>query len=262
MQKITIEYVKGPLGKGERKFYAIKADGIKKEFTSFDTKFAQYKPGTVLEIEAELSGDYVNIKEGWKVISEPSSASAVDSASMAHEYMRRIEMDIDARYRISALEAGVSLAVAGKISSLEDIKLHADQYYCWLTEQTPPVVRAGAPTPPVNKGEPKATAVTGSERKSPAEPEAGKAAKMATDQEFEKLGRTAAEKPGAGSIDPRTLVFANAGEFYAACLKHRGYNKTEVDKELRAKYNLAHPAQRAEAWQFILGLPAKNKVGN
>ena len=118
--------------------------------------------------------------------------------------------------------------------------MHADTIYCWLTGQPAPKVNAGAPTPPVEKG-----LLSMSE----------------ADKAFEKLGRTAAEKPGAGSIDPRTLEFANAGEFYAACWKYRSYSKTEIDHELKAKYNLAHPVQRAEAWQFILGLPVKKQGG-
>ena len=68
MQKIVVKEVRGPLGKGEKKFYAV-VDEKGAEFTTFDTKIAQVTPGSILEIEPKVEGKYVNIAE-WKVLEE------------------------------------------------------------------------------------------------------------------------------------------------------------------------------------------------
>ena len=72
MQQINVKEIKGPLGKGERKFYAV-VDEKGAEFTTFDTKIAQVTPGSVLEIEIEVKGKFVNISE-WKLISEGATS--------------------------------------------------------------------------------------------------------------------------------------------------------------------------------------------
>lgn len=93
-QKITVKEVRGPLGKGEKKFFSIK-DDKGGEFTSFDTKLANIKPGSVLEAEVEVSGQYINLKE-WKVISEPSP-----EAPSSTTYRRDTE-GIEFEYRLKA----------------------------------------------------------------------------------------------------------------------------------------------------------------
>jgi len=66
MQKITVKEVRGPLGKGEKKFYAIK-DGEGAEFTTFDSKVTELGPGSVIEAEVIVKGKYLNLGE-WKVL--------------------------------------------------------------------------------------------------------------------------------------------------------------------------------------------------
>ena len=70
MQKITVKEVKGPLGKGERKFYAV-VDEKGAEFTTFDGKVADLAPGSVIagEITVTQKGEktYVNLGE-WKLL--------------------------------------------------------------------------------------------------------------------------------------------------------------------------------------------------
>lgn len=66
MQKITVKEVKGPLGKGDKKFYAIK-DGEGAEFTTFDTKVADLTPGSIIEAEVVVKGKYLNLGE-WKLL--------------------------------------------------------------------------------------------------------------------------------------------------------------------------------------------------
>ncbi len=197
MQQITVEAVKGPLGKGEKKFYAVKAEGIKKEFTSFDTRLAALKPGTVLEIEPVMEGDYVNIKSGWKVISEPASSEQAAAKGVASPE------EIDSRYRIAALECAVRMAAAGKVSDINGIFIHADQFYCWLTGKPLPKVNVSAPTPPVNKVE---VTKPGDAKQSFVPTE--------SDKDFDKLGRSESENPAkpVKDIDARAvydLVMAN-----------------------------------------------------
>jgi len=68
LQKIVVKEVRGPLGKGEKKFYAV-VDDKDAEFTTFDTKITEVIPGSTLEVELKVTGKYVNIIE-WKVVEE------------------------------------------------------------------------------------------------------------------------------------------------------------------------------------------------
>lgn len=181
MQQITVKEVRGPLGKGERKFYAIK-DEKGAEFTSFDAKLTNIKTGSVLEIECEISGKFINIKE-WKLISEPPApageAMAVGKVSSAAE--------IEAHYRIAALECAISLAAVGKITNMNDVKLHADQYYCWLSGKPAPVSGAGT----TNKEAPKSVAAqSGSTIAAEKDWEALKSAAEPTRGDLSRLSRT------------------------------------------------------------------------
>ena len=60
MQRITVREVRGPLGKGEKKFFAIK-DNKGSEFTSFDPQIAKLTPGSIIEAEIVVDGKYINI---------------------------------------------------------------------------------------------------------------------------------------------------------------------------------------------------------
>ena len=82
MQKIIVKEVRGPLGKGEKKFYAV-VDEKGAEFTTFDTKIAQVTPGSVLEIEPKVEGKYVNISE-WKVLEEGKPSVALSNGKPSY----------------------------------------------------------------------------------------------------------------------------------------------------------------------------------
>uniref|UniRef100_A0A6M3J878 Uncharacterized protein n=1 Tax=viral metagenome TaxID=1070528 RepID=A0A6M3J878_9ZZZZ len=66
MQKIIVKEVRGPLGRGEKKFYAV-VDEKGAEFTTFDTKISQVTPNSLVEIEVKVEGKYANITD-WKVL--------------------------------------------------------------------------------------------------------------------------------------------------------------------------------------------------
>lgn len=68
MQEITVKEVRGPLGKGEKRFYAV-VDDTGAEFTTFDASAQDIKPGSKIGIDIKVSGKYVNITE-WKMIQE------------------------------------------------------------------------------------------------------------------------------------------------------------------------------------------------
>jgi hypothetical protein len=78
MQKITVKEVKGPLGKGEKKFFAV-VDENGAEFTTFDTKVGEIKPGSVINIapkvEVKAGKTYINI-ETWEMVQEGVATAA------------------------------------------------------------------------------------------------------------------------------------------------------------------------------------------
>ncbi len=53
------------------------------------------------------------------------------------------------------------------------------------------------------------------------------------------------------AVDLTALTFANAGEFYQACLTHFKLQKTQVDNET-AMYDKSVPKQRTAAWMAIV----------
>ena len=98
MQRITVKEIKGPLGQGEKKFYAV-VDEAGAEFTTFDTKIKDITPGSVLDIEPVIKGKFVNIKE-YTVMSEgtakpPASPNGYkrDTASITHEYILKHRLE-------------------------------------------------------------------------------------------------------------------------------------------------------------------------
>lgn len=125
MQKIMVKEVKGPLGKGEKKFFAV-VDEKGAEFTTFDTKIQKVSPGSVLEIELKIEGKYINIVE-WKVIEEgrPTQAQSSPTTDRTRIY---------ADFKIAAIQVAGRLAAAGKIEQAE-IQTCANQIYTWLSSQ-------------------------------------------------------------------------------------------------------------------------------
>jgi len=292
MSKITVKEVKPAEGDNQP---TVITDDTGAKMSGFDTALKDVRPGDVIDVELKPKGKYLNIVS-FKVLEKSQALRQAqgerDGESPGQEYTRRVEMDIDARYRVAALECANALAAAGKVTDLKDVRLWADQFYCWLAEKPAPKVNGGSPTPAVVKGEPPqvrgerplapADATKPSENipqiipatQGPVRPpvegagEIGGNAKAATpasqgrgerplaptdaDKDFAGLGRTEAEKAAGNSLD-----FPTVGDFYAACLKQKGFNRTETDGYLKAKYDLSKPAGRAEAWVRISGLPGK-----
>lgn len=72
MQNIEVKEITSKSGTNKNgnwtQFTILTKDGAK--FSTFDTKFEEIKPGSILAVELEANGKYTNIKE-WKLISEP-----------------------------------------------------------------------------------------------------------------------------------------------------------------------------------------------
>jgi len=140
VQKVNVKEVRGPLGKGERKFYAVISDDGA-EFTSFDTKLASLLPGSVINLEPEIKGKYINIKE-WSLIEEPATQSP-SAAIPAQVAPRSLQFDA----RATALNVASRLVSAGKIDITEMIP-KAEIYRSWLTGEA---MRKASPQAPNTK---------------------------------------------------------------------------------------------------------------
>lgn len=221
MQKVTVKEVRGPLGKGERKFFAV-VDEKGGEFTTFDTKVANITPGSVLEIEPEVTAKdgktYINIKE-WKLISEgtaiPAQASPADLAT--------VKLEIDARARITALILAGDLASKDKIK-VEEINTYASKFYAWLQGKP-------AQAPAKQQAKPARVAKT-------AEPEK-------TKDELEK------ELFGKGR-DPESIK--NLGDLFKACFDDFKMLPEAVVKELGYSNKTEITETPAEAYRIVISI--------
>jgi hypothetical protein len=70
-QEITVKGIRGPLGRGKVKFYAV-TDDKDTEFTTFDPKISDVSPGSRLSIEVKVEGQYNNIVK-WEVLAAPAT---------------------------------------------------------------------------------------------------------------------------------------------------------------------------------------------
>lgn len=102
MQKAIIEQVKEVKARreGGKDFYSVKLQDVKKEITTFDSKILQAGSGDTLEFETVLSGDFINLKDGWKLIKQTSSTSSGHNGPTG-VYKRDIEA-IRAEYDLKA----------------------------------------------------------------------------------------------------------------------------------------------------------------
>jgi len=104
LQKITVKEIRGPLGKGDKKFYVV-VDEKGAEFTTFDTKIAKVTPGSIIEADVKVEGKYVNIAE-WKVL-EDAPASLPGSGKTPEQFdaeRRSIEAQVAFKGIIQLIE--------------------------------------------------------------------------------------------------------------------------------------------------------------
>ena len=214
MQTIKVKEIKGPLGKGERKFYAV-VDDKGGEFTSFDTKLAEVQPGSVLEIEPEVSGKYINIKT-WKLASAgPSGGRAPgDFEREVVELRELVQRALVRNYEAkeTQLQARIiaDLWIAGKIDAGSRL---VDTLKSWLDRLSPgPAIVTGAAT----ASEPDATAT---------------AAPVVIERNY---GRH----------------FDNLGDFFNACYKE-GVTRAEVLQHFKIKEVDVSKINPDELWPLV-----------
>ena len=98
MQKVKVAEIKGPLGRGEQKFYAIKGeDGA--EFTTFNTKIAEVPLNSIINIEPKVVSKggktYVNfdeyeiVEKGTESVNGGSTSFKRDTDAIKLEYQLR-----------------------------------------------------------------------------------------------------------------------------------------------------------------------------
>lgn len=116
MQKITVKEVKGPLGRGENKFYAV-VDDKGAEFTTFDAKIKQVIPGSVLEAELRIDGKYINIVE-WKLVEEAPHVGATPADTNA--LLEQTRVVTRAQLQVATIQELGALLRAGMASQDEE----------------------------------------------------------------------------------------------------------------------------------------------
>ena len=105
MQQITVKEVRGPLGKGGRKFWAIK-DPQGGEFTAFDSTIAKLTPDSIIEAEIEVKGKYVNITK-WTLVE--AGPAVTPNSGTGGQYKRDTE-GIRFEYELKAYLQGIERA--------------------------------------------------------------------------------------------------------------------------------------------------------
>ena len=134
MQRVKIADIEVTKGKGEKgdwtKTTVVAEDGGR--FSGFDTKLANLTKGSVIDIEPEIKGKYINIKE-WKMVSEAVAGQPVVTPG-GRQYGKSPE-ELQLSRRSFALSYAKDLAVA-KLIEVKDILTTAENYYRWMGEGT------------------------------------------------------------------------------------------------------------------------------
>lgn len=214
MQEIRVKEIKGPLGKGERKFYALK-DEKGAEFTTFDAKVSKITPGSLISAEIKIEGKYNNITD-WKLIEDAPVTSHNGNKLSPEQWAEKDRIERASIEAQTAFKGIMELAwkhetpnhISGKFGDAFDLAL--DWAMTRLTDQVKKPIDK-----PIRK-----------------EPEA---------------------EPLFPEDNLKDMDFKNQGEFYTACLKHFGLSKSKTDSEI-ASYDISVPAQRKLAWLSIIGV--------
>lgn len=211
MAKITIAKIEPAAGDNHP---TIITDDTGAKMSGFAPALRELRPGDVIDVEIKPKGKYLNITS-FKVIEKAALRQAQgerndvpdSSQAMAHEYTRRVERDIDARYRTAALKEAVNWELRSEDATMTTVLMAADEFYRWLSKRqgsVSPVSAEQVPTPaprveqPAPRAEQQSGAdETGSNKKAavPAPPD-----KTGADADFEKLGHEKTEQ-GKSFVD-------------------------------------------------------------
>ena len=183
MQKIKVAEIKGPLGRGEKKFYAVVgSDGAK--FTTFDAKAMSIKPGSILEAEIKVEGKYVNMVK-WTLLQEPEAglgdsretgAYKRDTAGIQFEYQLKARLQQIERASIEsqvAYKEIMQLAASGASfgEHIQDFNRLFGQALKWANSRLDESMKPIKPEPkPTTKPAEKPTVQTNSTEVDPEHP--------------------------------------------------------------------------------------------
>lgn len=130
MQKVKVKDVKVETGQtGDKSWEKVTITGEDgTQFTTFDTKAKGLK-GALIELEPVVKGRYVNFSK-WNVLEESPIALQSPGSDPTTTMLQ-----IQANFKIAALQVAGRLAAAGKIDK-EEIRTCADEIYTWITSRT------------------------------------------------------------------------------------------------------------------------------
>src|SRR3990167_6179245 len=128
MSKITIKEIKPA---ADDKHPTVITDDTGAVMSGFDTALKEVHAGDVLDVELKPKGKYLYIVS-FKVLEKAAvSASPGIEPSPAQDYTRRVEMEIDARYRTTALKCATRF-VTGENATEKTVLGAAGEFYSWL----------------------------------------------------------------------------------------------------------------------------------
>lgn len=127
MQKITISEIYPPT---EEKKPTIIVDESGARMSGFDTKLRSLTIGSIIEVELEIKGKYINIKE-WKMISEAKEGQPIATTG-GRQYQ-------DSPEKTTSIERQVAAKLAFEYSdaseSLEAVLNKAEKIYRWIGQK-------------------------------------------------------------------------------------------------------------------------------
>lgn len=138
MQRYTIKEVKPAPADGKP---TIVIDDTGAKMSGFDTGLKELCVGDVIEVELKPKGNYLNIVD-WRLVEKAGQAAAVpvERGGWGAD-------EIDARYRIAALEGAVETSKiyrpVGEQTPMDYLAEMADCLYGWLKRGRPAAVKAG-----------------------------------------------------------------------------------------------------------------------
>ena len=224
--KFTVKSVKvGATGKSKHGDWELivvtTEDGT--DYTTFDTKAKTIPPGSVIEInDITIKEGKISFKE-FNIISSPTEPAPLPSLNGAEpttneqwaekQRIERISIEGQSAIKQLVIALGTNVFEDRDVKELQDLLKRA------FTTKINTFI--GQPVAQI-KGD--------------------------------KTAKTSSTtKPLAMTGDVANLVFANPGEFYAACHKHFNLNTSKVNDEITGQ-DLTQPAGRLGAWAAILAV--------
>jgi len=214
MQRVKIVDIEVKEGKGEKgdwtKTTVIAEDGSR--FSGFDTKLTNLTRGSVIDIEPEIKGKYINIKE-WKIISEaPTDGQPIAQSFSQYQASPEKIASIEAMKRADIIMQGW---IAGKIK--DDDPLVA-QMKDWLSTRQ-------VAEQPKAKVEPQASTKNAEKVTEPVKASKAEQADRDSKELFPEGG-----SKGLSAEEPKGKVPKTQEQLFNWIAKHAGHKNTKFTK--------------------------------